>query len=573
MSTTSSIGFGSISTNSSGSSNLGTTLFGINVDDLIDNLVEARSLANVRRQDLIDKNTSKLSAYAELRTLLTSVQTSAQALSNPRVTSGLTDTFDAKQTLSTASGSIAADKLYGVSADDTAVIGSYSLTISQIAKTDLVSGTQAFTATSATAYPAGGTLTINGTNITIDATTTLTQLRDKINQQSGTTKVSATIIQSGTNDYRLVLKGTETGKAIDLADGNAGATLTALGLAESGETDASLSANLILDGVPVTRSSNSVNDLITGVKIELYQADPGNPITLNVDNDLSGISDAVAGFIDSYNAFVDYVKAQRAVGTDGAISETQLLYNDNLLQSTYRSIQSSLAGGALGISAGTLKTLEDIGISLDENNKLVVDDSGLFEDALLTKLDEVRNLFGFGAAASAGISVVDRPVKMPTAIAGKTVTVTVTATDVDGLPTAAYFTVDGVNYTAEIKNGFIRGTANSDLEGFVLGYEGGVVTGTPYTGTFTPTAGIAEQMAATLQTVLDQENGDLKSVTDTLTDANTRLEDQILTLTNQLEIYRNRLVLQFQAAQDAINILESAKNSIKSFADSLNSSS
>lgn len=573
MSTTSSIGFGSISTNSSGSSNLGTTLFGINVDDLIDNLVEARSLANVRRQDLIDKNTSKLSAYAELRTLLTSVQTSAQALSNPRVTSGLSDTFDAKQTLSTASGSIAAEKLYGVSADDTAAIGSYSLTINTIAKTDLVSGTQAFTATTAVAYPAGGSITINGTNITIDATTTLSQLRDKINQQTSTTKVSATIVQSGTNDYRLVLKGTETGKAIDLADGDAGATLTALGLAESGATDASLSASLVLDGVPVTSSSNSVNNLIAGVKIELYQADPGNPITLRVDNDLSGISDAVASFIDSYNTFVDYVKAQRAVGTDGAVSETQLLYNDNLLQSTYRSLQGSLAGGALGIEAGTLKTLQDIGISLDENNKLVVDDNGLFEDALLTKLDEVRNLFGFGAAASAGISVVDRPVKMPAAIAGKEVTVTVTATDAGGVPTAAYFTVDGVNYTAEIKNGFIRGTANSDLEGFVIGYEGGVISGTPYTGTFTPTVGIAEQMAATLQTVLDQENGDLKSVTDTLTDANTRLEDQILTLTNQLEIYRNRLVLQFQAAQDAINILESAKNSIKSFADSLNSSS
>lgn len=573
MSTTSSIGFGSISTNSSGSSNLGTTLFGINVDDLIDNLVEARSLANVRRQDLIDKNTSKLSAYAELRTLLTSVQTSAQALSNPRVTSGLSDTFDAKQTLSTASGSIAAEKLYGVSADDTAAIGSYALTINTIAKTDLVSGTQAFTATTAVAYPAGGSITINGTNITIDATTTLSQLRDKINQQTSTTKVSATIVQSGTNDYRLVLKGTETGKAIDLADGDAGATLTALGLAESGATDASLSASLVLDGVPVTSSSNSVNNLIAGVKIELYQADPGNPITLRVDNDLSGISDAVASFIDSYNTFVDYVKAQRAVGTDGAVSETQLLYNDNLLQSTYRSLQGSLAGGALGIEAGTLKTLQDIGISLDENNKLVVDDNGLFEDALLTKLDEVRNLFGFGAAASAGISVVDRPVKMPAAIAGKEVTVTVTATDAGGVPTAAYFTVDGVNYTAEIKNGFIRGTANSDLEGFVIGYEGGVISGTPYTGTFTPTVGIAEQMAATLQTVLDQENGDLKSVTDTLTDANTRLEDQILTLTNQLEIYRNRLVLQFQAAQDAINILESAKNSIKSFADSLNSSS
>ncbi len=573
MTTTSNIGLGSLNTSKTGTTSLGSTLFGVDVTTLIDGLVAARSVPNTQRQDRIDANTAKLSAYSTLQGLLSTLQSAANTLRNPSTISGDTDAFDAKQTLSRASGTIDASDLYGVSASSSAAVGSYSFTISRIAKTDTISGTQAITDTDSTVLLAtDGNLTLNGTDIALTNVMTLSDIRDAINDEKSDTGVTASIVQAGTNDYRLVLKGSDTGKAITLADDQSGAIMTALGLAASGATDTSLSAEVVLDGVTITSASNSLNDLIDGVSIELYQADPGKPISLSVDSDLSGISDSVSTFLSAYNDVVSFVKAQRAVGSDGTVGEDQVLFSDSLLQSVYRSLQSTIGGGAIGIASGDLKTLGDIGITLESDGTLSVDDSSKFEDALLQNFDQVRALFGFSDQASSGLTLVDRPSDVPSSLVGKAVTLRVTATDNSGTPTAAEFELDGVVTAATISGGFIRGAEGTDYEGLVIGYTGGAISGTSYTGSFTLSQGIADQIASTLDGVLDSDTGSLQEATSQLTDANTRMEEQNTKLTSQLELYRTRLELQFQAAQEVISALESQKSSIVSYMDSLNSS-
>ena len=572
MTTTSNLGFGSLNTSGSGSTSLGTTLFGVDVTKLVDNLVQARALTNTRRQDKIDGNTAKLSAYATMQTKLEALRTAASPLRTPRVLSGDTNVFNTKQTLTTASGTIAASALVGITAAENAEVGSHTLTINRIASADTIASSVSLPdSTSTVVLTANTTLTLGGADVALTNTMSLTQIRDAINAENANTGVTASIVQASATSYRMVLKSDDMGKAITLADDLGGAGLTELGLAASGATDTSLSAELVIDGVTALRATNSVSDLIEGLSLELFQSDAGKPMTIQVSNYLTGVSDAVTSFVTAYNDFVDFVKSQRVVGSDGTVGADQVLFNDNLLQANYRNLQGIMSIGANGISTGALKTLNDVGIELGADGKLSVEDSTKFEDALLNNLDEVKNLFGFGSDASPGLSVVDRPDFIPTALLGKTVTVNVTATDVDGMPTAASFTIDGNTVAAVITNGFIRGADGTDLEDFRIGYEGGVVGGTPYTGTFTPTQGIADQIAGALETVLDPQNGDIKNTTSTLTDTNTRLKDQIDTLTKQLEIYRARMLSQFQAAQNAISALESAQNSIKSYTDSLNS--
>lgn len=572
MTTTSNLGFGSLNTSGSGSTSLGTTLFGVDVTKLVDNLVQARALTNTRRQDKIDGNTAKLSAYATLQTKLEALRTASNPLRTPRVLSGDTNVFNTKQTLTTASGTIAASALIGITAAENAEVGSHTLTINRIASADTIASSVSMPdSTSTVVLTANTTLTLGGANVALTNTMSLTQIRDAINAENANTGVTASIVQASATSYRMVLKSDDMGKAITLADDLGGAGLTELGLAASGATDTSLSAELVIDGVTALRSTNSVSDLVEGLSLELFQSDAGKPMTIQVSNNLTGVSDAVTSFVTAYNDFVDFVKSQRVVGSEGTVGADQVLFNDNLLQANYRNLQGIMSIGANGISTGALKTLNDVGIELGADGKLSVEDSTKFEDALLNNLDEVKNLFGFGSDASPGLSVVDRPDFIPTALLGKTITVNVTATDVDGMPTAASFTIDGNTVAAVITNGFIRGADGTDLEDFRIGYEGGVVGGTPYTGTFTPTQGIADQIAGALENVLDPQNGDIKNTTSTLTDTNTRLKDQIDTLTKQLEIYRARMLSQFQAAQNVISALESAQNSIKSYTDSLNS--
>lgn len=567
---TSNIGLGALSTSSTGGTSLSSTLFGIDINTLVDNLVTAKGIINTQRQVKIDANTAKLSAYSTLSGLLTTLKSSATALRNPTVISGDTNAFNAKQTLSKETGSIAASSLFGISAADSAANGNYSLTINSVAKTDTISGTMAIGNTgTVTPLTADGTLSIEGTNISLTSTMTLSQIKDAINNQSSTTKVSASIIQAGASDYRLVLKSTDTGNAITLTGSDA-QVLTDLGLAPSGETDASLSASMVLDGVTVTRSTNNINDLISGISLSLFQADPGKPVSITVDTNLTNISNAVSSFMDAYNALVDFVQKQRAVGSDGSVGTDQVLFSDPLMQSVYRAVQSIVGSGATGIDSGNLKSLRDVGIDLTQDGKLEVFDENLFEDNLLDHLDQVKALFGFAGNASNGISVVDRPDSIPSSLLGQTVTVRVTATDGSGTPTAAEFELNGVVTAATIANGFIRGATGTDYEGIVVGYDAGVVSGTPFTGTIKLTQGIADQIAASLEPVLNSSTGTLKAATDTLTSTNTRLNTQITDTKSQLDLYRNRLLLQFQAAQEAIAALESQKTSIESYVNSLN---
>jgi len=568
----SSIGLGGIST-SGGSPSLGNTLFGVDINALIDTLVEAKNLPNIQRQVRIDANTAKLSAYSELEGKLTALRSAASTLRNPSVISGFTDAFDAKQTLSRASGSIDAADLFGISATDSAQTGTYSLTITRIATSDTISGTVAIPDTDSTAVLAvDGNLVLEGTNIALTSTMDLEQIKDAINNVSDITKVRASIVQAGASDYRLVLKSTETGNAISISDNQTGSILASLGLAASGATDTTLSAAMVLDGISVIRSTNSVNDLIDGLSIELFQADPGKPVTITVDNNLSGIGDSIAAFMTAYNDVVGFVQDQRAVGAEGALSEDQVLFNDTLMQSTYRSLQSILSTGASGVESGALQLLRDIGIDLTSDGLLATTDTSKFEDALLSNLDGVRALFGYADSATTGFEVVDRPASIPATLLGKDITIRVLTTNGAGEPTSAEFVVDGVTTAATIENGFIKGADGSDYEGFVIGYTGGVVGATPYTGTFHPTQGIADLVAAMLDPVLDSQTGDLKAAKDEVRDSTTSLENQITVLDGQLDLYRTRLTLQFQAAQDAIAALESQKNSIQAYVDSLNSS-
>ena len=567
--TTTNVSFGSLNTSSSGSAKLSTTLFGIDVEKMVDTLVEARSIPNVLRQDKIDTNTARISAYAELETLLTTVNNAAQALRNPSVVSARSDVFDSLQSYSTASGDVDASELYGVSVEEGADIASYSITINQIATKDTISGTVAI-ADKNTSNPVAtdGQLTINGIDVEITSGMSLSEIRDAINDTDDV-GVTASIVEAAVGDYRLVLKADETGRAITLSDSETGDILSALGIAVSGETDATLSAEVVLDGVTVTRSSNSLTDLIDGVSIELYDADPGNPIKLSVEADLTSVSDAVSEFLASYNELVDFIKTQRAVTEDGA-GDDQVLFSDTIMNSTYRALQSMLTTSVSGTSA--VSSLAEIGIELDEEGYLTVADDALFEDALLSNFDDIRSIFGYSYNESSGIVVADRPATVDSAIIGKEVTVRVTATDSEGAATAAEFEVGGTTYAATIRNGLIRGTEGTDLEGFVVGYEGGVLaTGETYEGKFTPVQGVADQFAVYLDNILEQSTGTLAVAVSQLEDSTTRLENQIDKLESQLEIYRQTMLSKFDAAQKMISTLESQQTSLKALVDSLTS--
>ena len=72
---------------------------------------------------------------------------------------------------------------------------------------------------------------------------------------------------------------------------------------------------MTVDGVGVTRDSNTVSDVLTGVTLNLVgqQASGDNPVSLVVSADTNAISSDVQNFVTNYNTALSYLNSQTAI--------------------------------------------------------------------------------------------------------------------------------------------------------------------------------------------------------------------------------------------------------------------
>jgi len=66
-------------------------------------------------------------------------------------------------------------------------------------------------------------------------------------------------------------------------------------------------AQITLDGVTITRSTNQITDVITGVTLNLLDSDDTAQITLNIDRDYDGIKSKISDFVSAYNDVTTYI--------------------------------------------------------------------------------------------------------------------------------------------------------------------------------------------------------------------------------------------------------------------------
>src|SRR5690606_11616025 len=163
-----------------------------------------------------------------------------------------------------------------------------------------------------------GELSYNGSNIagqtvnperasktiTIDdSNRTLSGIRDAINKAN--MGVTATIVNDG-NGYRLLMNSSDTGvknairiEAQDAAGNALSGGLGAFAFNEnqvgSGFTQTSKGedAQLQVNGLPITRASNTVDEVIKGVTLNLKSADAGKNISINVSPDTEALTESI----------------------------------------------------------------------------------------------------------------------------------------------------------------------------------------------------------------------------------------------------------------------------------------
>ncbi len=174
------------------------------------------------------------------------------------------------------------------------------------------------------------TLQVGSTSTTINYTAgmTLEQLKDAINSDASLEgKAVANIVEESSGVYRLVINpiGDEDGQDVTITD-NSGGLDTGLTTGASNttgtmsEVQSAGDASFKYNGIALTRSSNTVEDLIVGVKIELKQN--GASANISISQDREPIAKELENFVNAYNSMIkelgdmttaDVEKGQRGV--------------------------------------------------------------------------------------------------------------------------------------------------------------------------------------------------------------------------------------------------------------------
>ncbi|ARS54105.1 flagellar filament capping protein FliD [Kushneria konosiri] len=351
----------------------------LNLTSLLDGLKKSEQGKLEPITKKFNSTDAKLSGFGQLRTSLESFQAAAQKLNSGKLYEGFASQVSGSALTATAGS--------------TAAAGSYSIKIDSLATAQSL----ATAGRSDTTNSIGtGTLNVNvGTKSTpVEITDgSLAGIRDAINKADA--GVTASIVNDGSGTpYRLVLNSQTTGAGATMSFSSENTALEGI-FSGATETVAASDASLTVNGLPIKSSSNTVEDAIQGVTLNLVETTAAGASTkLTVSQDTESVKTAVQDFVKAYNALNDKITSLTKVDNEGDKVKSGVLTGN----STVRSVQSTLRGVmSSAVNGEGMNYLFEAGISfskdLSKSGKLEITDEKKLDEALANNLEGMRGLF------------------------------------------------------------------------------------------------------------------------------------------------------------------------------------
>jgi flagellar hook-associated protein 2 len=404
---------------------------------------------------------AKLSAYGSLKGAFASVQSAALALKSPTL-------FGSMAATSSNSSVIAA------SANTAAQAGSYTLKVIAKAQpasissqalpdltTDLASDANADSIADAgkltielgtyTAQvgifgnpgyvPASFTTNPDKAPVTIDinaGSSSLSDIRDAINAANA--GVKANLVYVGSAGYKLTITSNDTGATnsvkLTAMDADSNVLTDNTGLArlsfdplkatgtgkEFSVNSIAQDANFTIDGLALTRSTNSVSDAITGVTLSI-----GNVLdtetTLTISKDTAAAQSAIANFVKSYNDLNTQLHNLTAYNAD--TKQSSVLTGDSGARGLQAALRAMITYRQTG-SSGVAHSLSDLGVAMQRDGSLLFNATKLA--TVQSSTTDLSALFTSTSTSAPGLAV-----RMSSTLDGILATSGLIATQTDGI--------------------------------------------------------------------------------------------------------------------------------------------
>ena len=382
---------------------------GLDTESIVSQLLSIQQQPSIRLQQEEASYQVELTTYGSMQGLLDSMLTAMED-------------FDTEGEMLSYSATSGDTDLFSVEADEDADLGSYNLTVEQLAKAHKLTST-AFTEGELVGE---GTLHINVgadsvTDIEVSDTDTIDDVAQAINDSDA--GVQAAVMFDGTN-YFLTLNAENSGldNVINLTVTEAGtapgdgvnADTTGLsrlvydntvgGTKNLDNTQVPADAIFTIDGVAdIHRDSNTIDDVLPGVTLTLNSAPadaPDNQSTLSVTTSASAVTSKIDAFVNAYNHMLEFIEVGQAYNSDTGVAG--ILLGDPTTNSVRNSLEHMVSDEVPGVTS--FSRLGDLGIAMNSEGRLEVD-SDILDTALEDNFDDVIQFFTQSTEGSEGFAV------------------------------------------------------------------------------------------------------------------------------------------------------------------------
>ena len=157
------------------------------------------------------------------------------------------------------------------------------------------------------------------------------------------------------------------------------------------EANNQLNSKFVFNGINVQKSSNAVDDLVSGVTFNLHSVmqSSDNNVNITVENDAETVKTQIEDFVTKFNDIYKYLK-DNTNSVDGTRGN---LIGDANANSLIQFFRSAAYSEISGLPANNLKYLTQIGITFNYSTGLEISDSDLLLKKITDTPDQVEALF------------------------------------------------------------------------------------------------------------------------------------------------------------------------------------
>lgn len=352
--------------------------------------------------------------------------------------------------------------------------------------------------------------------------------------------------------------------------GSTTATLTGFTQADFTETQAAQDSEIKVDGYPpaanewITRSSNTVNDVIEGVTLDLH--DTGT-VQVSLTRDVATIKTKLQSLVTAYNDVTTFL-AEKA-GYNADTKKAGVLMGDSTVTNIADQYRQAFIEQTHGFNVDTDTFLmpTQIGLELDEDGMLSLD-SETFNDAIADDYLGVLSVIGANKTGSSDSNTIGFYGASDKYTTAGTYDVEVVVSGGKITSARIKMSSDATYRNATIDDNIIMGNSTFDSDGDPVNPENGLQLSVNLSqdGTFTAQVRVKQGFTGALEDTLDRilkaTDGMLDMDLDQVADNIENLQDKIDSEQTRLEAMEERLTAKYARLESTLTLLQNQMSAL-----------